>query len=255
MVILSRNDHFFLYLFGAILDYTMTEAIKIVIVGDFNFTFNAHHATNLAIEHSANLLGIDVNYYWMRTHEAATLKPAKFSQFNGVIIAPGPYENAFFLNGIIKSVLASQTALLVTGESFKTFIEVIVKMYHLNPNYEKVISNNLSAQDKFEKVEVQPESNSLNSLYNNQKRVELTNARFSIYPQILEVLKTEVMDVEAVNQFEDPEIVSLKSRPFCVASMSLPQICSTKEAPHPLISGFLNFLNNWEAGKEIKKQG
>jgi len=234
---------------------TMSEAIKIVIIGDFNFTFNAHHATNLAIEHSANLLNLNVNYYWMRTHEAATLKPSKFSKFNGVIIAPGPYDNGFFLNGIIKSILAAQVALLVTGESFKTFLEVIVKMYNLNGHHEKLISKNLASENVFEKIEVHPASESLSSLYNNSNRIEFTNARFSIYPQILEILKTEVLDIEAVNQFEDPEIVSLKSRPFCVASMSLPQVCSSKEFPHPLISGFLNFASNWQGGKELKKQG
>ncbi len=233
----------------------MTEAIKIIVIGDFNFTYNAHHATNLAIEHSAKLLGIEVNYYWMRTHEAASLKPAKFNNYHGVIIAPGPYENAFFLSGIIKAVLASQVALLITGESFKTFLEVIVKMYNLNTNQEKVISSNLFAEDQFEKVEVKPISKSLRSLYNEINRVELTNARFSIYPQILEVLEREVLDVEARNQFEEPEIVSLKSRPFCVASMSLPQICSTREMPHPLISGFLSFASNWKEGSNLKKQG
>lgn len=233
----------------------MSEAIKIVIVGDFNFTYNAHHATNLAIEHSAKLLDIDVDYYWMRTHEAATLKPAKFSNYNGVIIAPGPYENAFFLNGIIKSVLSSQIALMVTGEAFKIFLEVIIKMYNLNPNQEKVISDNLASEDLFEKVDVFPISSSLNSLYNEMKRIELTNARFSIYPHILKVLEEDVIDVEAINQFEEPEIISLKSRPFCVASMSLPQVCSTREVPHPLISGFLNFANTWEIGNDFKKQG
>lgn len=233
----------------------MSEVIKIVIIGDFNFTYNAHHATNLAIEHSAKLLDIDVNYYWMRTHEAALLKPTKFSNYQGVIFAPGPYENTFFLNGIMKAVLSSQVALLATGESFKNFLEVVIKLYNLNPNQEKVISDNLSSENQFEKVEVKPSSNALNSLYNKMHRNELTNARFAIYPQILDVLKQEVLDVEAINQFDEPEIVSLKSRPFCVASMSLPQICSTREMPHPLISGFLNFASTWQEGSDIKKQG
>src|SRR5690554_4216473 len=144
----------------------MSEALKIVIIGDFNFTYNAHHATNIAIEHSAKLLGINVDYYWIRTHEAATLKPSKFTNYHGVIIAPGPYENAFFLNGIIKAVLASQYPLLAMGESFKTFLEVIIKMYNLNPNQEKVISSNLFKGEQFEEVEVKPVSSPLNTLYN-----------------------------------------------------------------------------------------
>lgn len=233
----------------------MTKTIKIAVIGDFNFTFNAHHATNMAIEHSADLLGFSVNYYWIRTHEAVKLKPHKYQNYNGVIIAPGPYENAFFLQEIMKSVLSSQVALLITGESFKTFVEYIVQMYKLNPLEEKVISDNLINENQFEKLEVEPVSAAMIELYGEEKRIELSNARFSIYPQIFDVLKKEVMDVEAINQFNESEIISLKSRPFCVASMSLPQICSTSEIPHPLISGFLSFASNWEAGKALKKQG
>src|SRR5690554_7970152 len=94
-------------------------------------------------------------------------------------------------------------------------------MYNLNPSQEKVISNNLAAEDHFEKVEVIPITESLKKLYQHSNRLELTNSRYSIYPDILKVLKEEVIDVEGVNQFDEPEVISLKSRQFCVASMSL----------------------------------
>ncbi|HLV41041.1 MAG TPA: hypothetical protein VKY37_02090 [Brumimicrobium sp.] len=233
----------------------MRKALKIGIIGDFNFALNAHHATNLAIEHSAKLLDIDINYYWIRIHEAASLKPNKFNEYDGLWFAPGPYENGFFLNGVIKSVMNSQVPVLYTGISFKTFLEVIVKLFNLNPNHEKVISNNLATENEFETVEVRPLSNALNSLYKDTNRVELTNARYSIYPAILEVLKQEVIDVEGINQFDEPEVISLKSRQFCVASMSLPQVCSTREAPHPLISAFLNFIAQSSENEELRKQG
>lgn len=233
----------------------MTEALKIAIIGDFNFTYNAHHATNLAIEHSAKLLHIDVDYYWIRIHEAASLKPSKLKEYDGIWFAPGPYENGFFLNGVIKAVLDSQIPVLFTGISFKTFLEVIVKLFNLNPNHEKVISNNLASEDRFENVEVRPLSKSLNMLYKDTARVEMTNSRYSIYPQILEALKQDIIDIEGVNQFDEPEVISLKSRQFCVASMSLPQICSTKEIPHPLISAFLNYISNSTQTGKLRKQG
>lgn len=233
----------------------MAKAIKIVIVGDYNFTYNAHHATNLALEHSAHLLNIEIDYYWLRTHEAASLSVNRFTDFNGVIIAPGPYENDFFLNEIVKTVLSSQVALLTIGASFKIFLEVIIDLYKLNPNQEKVISSNMFQEEHFEKVEVNPISNSLKTLYNDQSRMEFTNAKFSIYPHALEILSKEIIDIEAENQFDEPEVISLKSRPFCVATMSLPQISSTREAPHPLISGFLNFANEWEQKMNRKKSG
>jgi CTP synthase (UTP-ammonia lyase) len=231
----------------------MSEALKIAIIGDFNFTYNAHHATNLAIEHSAKLLDLDVNYYWIRIHEATGFKESKLKSFDGIWLAPGPFENGFFLNGVIKMVLDAQTPVLITGEGFKTFLEVIIKMYNLNPNQEKVVSDNLSSDNQFEKVEVRPLSKSLINLYKEMSRIELTNSRYSIYPHILDVLKQDIIDVEALNQFDEPEVISLKSRQFCVATMSLPQICSTREMPHPLISAFLNYIYNTSQNDRIGK--
>src|SRR5690554_1607142 len=222
----------------------MSKNLKIAIIGDFNFTYNAHHATNLAVEYSAKLLDINVNYYWIRVQEATQFRVSKLNDFDGIWLAPEPFENEFFLNGVLNNILSAQVPVLITGRGFKAFLEVIIKMYNLNPNQEKIISDNLAAKDEFEKVEVHPITKSLKSLYMNKSRTELTNSRYSIYPQILDILKKEVIDVEALNQFGEPEIISLKSRHFCVASMSLPQICSTRDMPHPLISAFFNYMYN-----------
>lgn len=222
----------------------MAKALKIAIIGDFNFTFNAHHATNLAVEHSASLLGIKVDNYWSRIYEAARMKPNKLLGYDGIWLAPGPYNDSVFLHEVIKIILDSQIPFLITGEGFKPFLEIIIDRYNLNPQKEKVISQNLSSPSQFEKVEVLPKSKSLQTLYHNMNRVELTNSRYSIYPHIMNALKDDIIDIEATNQFDEPEVISLKSAPFCVASMSLPQICSTRELPHPLISAFFNYIYN-----------
>ena len=52
----------------------MADSLKIAVIGDFNFAFNAHHATNLALEHTADFLEIEINYYWVRISEAASWK-------------------------------------------------------------------------------------------------------------------------------------------------------------------------------------
>jgi CTP synthase (UTP-ammonia lyase) len=218
----------------------MPDRLKIAILGDFNFTYNSHHATNLAIEHSKNLLDIEVNTYWLRIHEAASLKQAQLTGYDGLFVAPGPFENVFFLSGVIDAAIQSGVPILITGDAYKVFIEVLIAHNNLNANNEKLISDNLSPVDSFERIEVSPHSKELNKMYNGLSRIELSSSRFSLYPQLLDYLKREVLDIEGVNQFDDPEIVSLKNHSFCVASMSLPQICSTREMPHPLISSFLN---------------
>jgi CTP synthase (UTP-ammonia lyase) len=37
------------------------SSIKIAIIGDYNFTFNTHHAVNLAIDHASHFLEIEID--------------------------------------------------------------------------------------------------------------------------------------------------------------------------------------------------
>ena len=54
----------------------MSEALKIAIIGDYNFTYNSHHATNLSLDHAAEFLEIELNYYWIKVNEALQQKNA-----------------------------------------------------------------------------------------------------------------------------------------------------------------------------------
>ena len=51
----------------------MSEVLKIAIIGDYNFTYNAHHATNLSLDHASDFLETEVNYYWIKINEAIQL--------------------------------------------------------------------------------------------------------------------------------------------------------------------------------------
>jgi hypothetical protein len=73
----------------------MSDTLKIAIIGDYNFTYNSHHATNLALDHSADFLELEPNYYWIKISDALKHKSGYFDQFDGIWIAPGPIENPF----------------------------------------------------------------------------------------------------------------------------------------------------------------
>ena len=76
----------------------MSDILKIAIIGDYNFTYNSHHATNLSLDHSANFLDLELNYYWIKISDALKHKAGYFDQYDGIWIAPGPIGNPFFLN-------------------------------------------------------------------------------------------------------------------------------------------------------------
>ena len=112
-------------------------------------------------------------------------------------------------------------------------------MYQLNSNGEKLISDNLISGNSFEKISIVAESKEFIQLYENFSKIELSSSRYSLYPQLINNLTNEIITIEATNQFEEPEILSLKRHPFFVACGFCPQISSTREIPHPVIYTFI----------------
>jgi len=217
----------------------MSETLKIAIIGDYNFTYNAHHATNLALDHSADFLELEPNYYWIKISDALKYKSGYFDQYDGIWIAPGPIENPFYLTGIFKKLIENKIPVLNTGEGFKLFLEHLITFHQLTSYQEKLISENLVAGNSFERLTIHPKSNAFKKLYQNFSNEELTSSRYSIYPQLTDQLKDKFIDIEATNQFDDLEIISLKDHIFFVSCAFCPQISSTRDIPHPIIYTFL----------------
>ena len=221
----------------------MSDALKIAIIGDYNFTFNAHHATNLSLDHSAEFLEYEVNYYWIKISEALKHKDVYFDKFDGIWVAPGPIENAFFLNGVFKKIVNKKTPILITGEGFKVFLEYLITQNKLVPNQGKFISENLVSGNSFERIRIEPKSKTFKKLYENFNTEELTSSRFSLYPQLVDQLESGLVDVEAVNHFNEPEVISLRKHEFFLSCAFCPQISSTRDLPHPIIYTFLKMSN------------
>lgn len=217
----------------------MSNSIKIAIIGDYNFTYNSHQATNLSLDHASRFLDIEINYYWIKVSEVNQVKPSYFEQYDGIWIAPGPFKNIFFLNGVIQTILKTEIPVLITGDGFKNFIEVIANNIHFNPNKEKLISDNLVEGQQFEQLQILPHSEAFLKLYKYHNTIELTSSRFSIYPHLLQQLKEETIDIEAYNEFEEPEVVTMKKHTFFLACGYSPQISSTRAIPHPVIYTFV----------------
>ena len=215
------------------------QSLKIGIIGDYNFTFNSHHATNLAIDHAANFLDIEISYYWIKLSEVLDFRAQQFNQYDGFWIAPGPIRNEFFLHGILREILSRPIPTLITGEGYRTFVDALINTYQLNKGSEKLISDNLVEGQQFEQIVITPHSKEFQVLYENHSKVELTSSRYSLYPKLIQSLQDDIIDIEAYNQFEDPEIISLKNHSFFVACSFCPQISSTREIPHPMIYTFM----------------
>ena len=190
----------------------MSDGLKIAIIGDYNFTYNSHQATNLALDHASDFLELGVDYYWIKTTDAIQHKPLFFEHFDGIIFAPGPYQNLFYLNGIIKKINALSVPTLLTGESYRAFIDVLIQLYQLNNQNEKLVSDNLISGNSFERIEIVPHSKEFIKIYENISNVELSSSRYSLYPQLSQELVSEILDIYINRSY----LVSLKRGYQCL---------------------------------------
>ena len=220
------------------------DGIKIAIIGDYNFTFNAHHATNLALDHASFFLDVDINYYWIRVQEIAQHRIGFFDRYDAFWIPPGPFLNSFYLNGLFARIASLNKPVIMTGESFRFFIEYLIAKNNLNPGNEKLISDNLVVGSYFENIQITPKSESFKKLYEHFSPHELSAVRYSLYPNLMLDLVSNFVDIEAVNQFEDIEAVSMKNHPFFVALSYYPQVTSTRDLPHPVVYTFVKAAMN-----------
>jgi CTP synthase (UTP-ammonia lyase) len=215
------------------------SAIKIAIIGDFNFAYNAHHATNLSLDHSSNFFEEEINYYWIRPAELLAFKKNELLDYDGVWMAPGPYLNEFYFAGAVKEVLHASLPTLVTGDGFYHVIDFYVKQYGLNTRNEKVISDNLVSGNQFDSIHITPIGGFGKKIYNTHNPIELTSTKFSVYPNLISILENDFIVVEAKDQFEEVQLFRLPERQDFLVSMYLPQISSTRDIPHPIVNAFV----------------
>ena len=128
---------------------------------------------------------------------------------------------------------------MITGEGFKIFLEFLITQNQLLSQQEKLISENLVSGNSFERITIEPKSKEFQKLYENFNNIELTSSRYSLYPQLVNQLELGLVDIEAVNHFDDPEIISLRKHVFFVSCAFCPQISSTRDIPHPIVYTFL----------------
>ncbi len=71
----------------------MSNFIKIGIIGDFESENPSHKATNEALNHCADYLGINLELQWLPTESLESNVDKRVSIFDGLWCAPGEYKS------------------------------------------------------------------------------------------------------------------------------------------------------------------
>lgn len=217
----------------------MEKTIRIAILGNYNFAYHSHNATNKAIQHCEKILNQPINFYWLNESEFCeyTLEEI-INDFDGIYIAPGPFLKPFFFNEIFKTLLKVDIPVFGTGEVYRLLIQYHFENKGYDLKQDRIISDNLIDGNHFSQIMLDKLSSECEKIYIHRGGSEYTSARYSILPQYSDVLAEE-FEIGARNQYFDPEIIKLKDHPFFLFAMFCPQITSTEDIPHPLITYFI----------------
>tara|TARA_B110000037_G_scaffold59264_1_gene72458 strand:- start:24768 stop:25460 length:693 start_codon:yes stop_codon:yes gene_type:complete len=216
----------------------MDGVLRIAVIGDYNFAYHSHNATNQALQHAEQVLDQPINYYWLNERECTEQLDNFYDTYDGIIIAPGPYQTPFLFQSIIKTLIDKDVPVLGTGECFKILIETYFTNLGLDLKSERVISESLVVGNQFTGVTLDRFSAEFSKLYLNRGVAEYSSSRYSILPQYSELL-TKDFEIGARNQYFDPEILKHKSHNFFLFTMFCPQIVSSADIPHPIFTYFV----------------
>ena len=235
--------------------------IRIGILGDFNPEFRSHHATNDSLQHAAAKLGLKIDSQWLPTPSLA--KPTAteiLATFDAVWASPGsPYQS---MEGMLRGIQFAREQdwpFLGTCGGFQyTLIEVARNVIGLadadsaenNPGSKHVVISpvaceapNRSANDpklsgRVGEIRLRPGS-FLQSFYEKDLVEEEFFCNFEINPEYEYCTMEAGLPTVARGANGEVRAIESPTHRFFVATLFQPQLSSTAQKPHPLISGFL----------------
>jgi CTP synthase (UTP-ammonia lyase) len=228
-----------------------TGSVRIAIVADFNSS-KSHIATNDAVAHSADALGLNVQPTWIATSDLASRDVVKLlAGFAGVWIGPGsPYASMEGALSAIRFARERRIPLLGTCGGFQHIvIECARNVLGLTdaeheesaPAAARHVISRLACSlvGRTMTITLEPCS-TLAEIYGQGTVKEEYLCNFGVNPAYADALRQGPLRVAASDAEGLVRAVELPGHPFFIGTLFLPQHRSTPIAPHPLVSRFLN---------------
>lgn len=226
------------------------ESLRIAVISEFNPDFPPHPATNVALQHSARALGVAVEAYWLDTEPLESVSLNKLEPFDAFWCAPGsPYTS---LSGALRAIRFArekdrpfvgtcggfQHVVLEFARNVLGFRDAQHAEY--DPYASELFITPLSCSLAGQVLEVQIESGSIAATSYGAIRVqEEYYCNFGLNPEYQALLDSAGLRVTRWDDSKEARIIELPKSRFYLASLFVPQMRSTPDHPHPLITSYL----------------
>ena len=225
---------------------------SIALLGEFTPTFKPHIATNAAIEHSRNMLGISVDGVWVSTQD---IDPSLFSRFSGIWVAPGsPYKNMDKTLWAIQYARENNIPCFGTCGGFQHIILEYARNVlgfkdaqhaEYDPYSSDLFISALTCSLAGREMNLNfVEGSQVAEIYGENSAIEEYYCNFGVNPEKIELLKSGSLQITGSDVEGEIRVIELPNHPFFLATLFVPQARSTSNRPHPLVSAFLTAVTN-----------
>jgi CTP synthase (UTP-ammonia lyase) len=228
----------------------MSEQVKIGIIGDYQPDAPTHAATNAAIRHAANALGVTATVQWLATPTLETETALILQSFHALWCAPGsPYRS---MDGALEGIRFAreknvpfigtcggfQHVVIEYARHVLGFVDAQHAEYDPNASTLFVSALSCSLVGKTMQVQLMPGSRTWD-FYQENPITEQYYCQFGINPKYQPLLHEGGLRIVGYDQDQEARILELPDHRFFVATLFVPQITSTATHPHPLILAFV----------------
>lgn len=230
--------------------YLACGSAKLAIIGDFNPNSELHLATNQAISHSCKLLNASMAYNWIATEKITENFDHIVHNYDAFLIAPGMHKSLTGTLQIIEYARLNNIPTLGTCGGFQHMVLEFAKNVlniknaehaELNPNGTNLVISALSCNIRGQVLKVKV-VNSLSTTFFALKADSIREkfyCNFGINPLYQSEIDKHGFKVVGIGEHEEARILELENHTFFIATLFVPQINSTEEKPHNLITAFI----------------
>ncbi len=223
------------------------KSASIAILGEYSPDFEPHTATNAAIRHSATQLEVAFDVNWISTDD---ISESLFANHSAIWVAPGsPYKNLEKALWAIRFARENNVPCLGTCGGFQHMILEYARNVlgfknaqhaEYDPYSSCLFISKLECSLAGREMLLQFVPNSrVSQIYGSHSATEQYYCNFGINPDCIELLKSGPMNFVASDAEGEIRVIELPQHPYYVGTLYVPQMRSTEQDPHPLVTAFL----------------
>ncbi|HEY1202350.1 MAG TPA: hypothetical protein VGE79_15280 [Niastella sp.] len=233
--------------------------IKLGIMGDFDASNPTHIANNEALDHAAKQFAKPFQYEWVATERIGPEFDTIISSYNGFLIAPGsPYKS---MTGVLKIIEYARTHQIPTLGTCGGFQHMIIEFARnvlnitdaehaeTNPYASKLVINPLTCSLKGQALEIEiiQKDSLVYSIFNTSTFTENYYCNFGLNPEYQQQIHQAGFNMVASDKHKEARIVELKGHPFFIGTLFVPQVNSSFEKPHPIVTALLSAMEKYSS--------